>query len=120
MKKLNVGMIGYGFMGRTHSNAYRRVTNFFDVPYEPVLKVCCGLEAAEAEAFAKTWGYESHCTDWREVLGRDDVDIVAGQQRVEVVSVERVGYLPSRSFDLVGVQVAAGDRAGVRHAIHRP
>jgi len=76
MKKLNVGMIGYGFMGRTHSNAYRRVTNFFDVPYEPVMKVACGLDAAEAAAFARTWGYESSCTDWREVLARDDVDIV--------------------------------------------
>ena len=75
-KKLNVGMIGYGFMGRTHSNAYRRLTNFFDVPYEPVLKVACGLDDAEAAAFAKTWGYESHCTDWREVIGRDDIDIV--------------------------------------------
>jgi predicted dehydrogenase len=75
-KKLNVGMIGYGFMGRTHSNAYRRVTNFFDVPFDPVLKVACGLDDAEAKAFADTWGYESHCTDWREVIDRDDIDIV--------------------------------------------
>jgi predicted dehydrogenase len=75
-KTLNVGMIGYGFMGRTHSNAYRRVTNFFDVPFEPVLKVAFGLEDAEAKAFADTWGYESHCTDWREVIDRDDIDIV--------------------------------------------
>jgi len=63
-------------MGRTHSNAYRRLTNFFDVPYEPVLKVACGLEDTEAKAFARTWGYESHCTDWQEVLERDDIDIV--------------------------------------------
>ena len=75
-KRLNVGMIGYGFMGRTHSNAYRRLTNFFDVPYEPVLKVACGLEDTEAKAFARTWGYESHCTDWQEILERDDIDIV--------------------------------------------
>lgn len=38
-EKLNIGIIGYGFMGRVHSNAYRQVTRFFDVPYEPVLKV---------------------------------------------------------------------------------
>jgi len=75
-KKLNIGMIGYGFMGRTHSNAYRRVTNFFDVPYQPVLKVICGLEADEAKAFASKWGYESSCTDWRKVVDDKSIDVV--------------------------------------------
>ncbi len=56
MKKLNIAMVGYGFMGRTHSNAYRRVNNFFDLEYEPVLKVICGLEEKEAKAFAEQWG----------------------------------------------------------------
>ena len=64
-KELNVGMIGYGFMARTHSNAYRRVGNFFDLEYKPVLKSVCGLVEAEAEAFADRWGYESSATDWR-------------------------------------------------------
>ncbi|MHA1190291.1 MAG: gfo/Idh/MocA family oxidoreductase, partial [Alphaproteobacteria bacterium] len=41
-KTLNVGMIGYGFMGRCHSNAFRTVSNFFDVKYHPVLKAACG------------------------------------------------------------------------------
>ena len=41
MKKLNVGLIGCGFMGRTHSNAYRKVNNFFDLEYQPVLKAVC-------------------------------------------------------------------------------
>ena len=75
-KPLNVGMIGYGFMGRTHSNAYRRVTNFFDVPYDPVLKVICGLEEKEAKAFAERWGYESHTTDWRKVIDDKSIDVV--------------------------------------------
>ena len=52
-KKLNVGLIGYGFMGRTHSNAYCKVNNFFDLPYVPVRKVICGLEEKEAKAFAE-------------------------------------------------------------------
>ena len=43
MKKLNIGMIGYGFMGRTHSNAFSQVNHFFDVPYQPVLKTVCAL-----------------------------------------------------------------------------
>jgi hypothetical protein len=75
-KTLNVGLIGYGFMGRTHSNAYRKVTHFFDVPFQPVLKVVCGLVEAEARAFAAQWGYESFTTNWREVVERKDVDIV--------------------------------------------
>ena len=75
-KKLNVGIIGYGFMGRTHSNAYRRVGNFFDVPYDPVLQVICGLEEKEAKAFADRWGYQSHTTDWRKVIDDKKIDIV--------------------------------------------
>ncbi len=75
-KKLNVGLIGYGFMGRTHSNAYCKVNNFFDLAYEPVRKVICGLEEKEAKAFAEQWGYESHTTDWKSVIADDDIDLV--------------------------------------------
>jgi len=75
-KSLNIGIIGYGFMGRTHSNAYRKVRNFFDVPYEPVLKTICGLEEKEAKAFADRWGYQSHTTDWRKVIDDKSIDIV--------------------------------------------
>jgi predicted dehydrogenase len=75
-KPLNVGLIGYGFMGRTHSNAYRKVNHFFDLEYQPVLKVICGLVDAEARAFAAKWGYESHATDWHAVIDRKDIDLV--------------------------------------------
>lgn len=75
-KKLNVGLIGYGFMGRTHSNAYHKVTNFFDVPYEPVLQVVCGLEDKVAKAFAEQWGYQSHTTDWHKVVEDENIDVV--------------------------------------------
>ncbi len=76
MKKLNVGLIGYGFMGRAHSNAYRKVANFFDLEYQPVLKAVCARDGAKAAAFASKWGYESRETDWRKLLGRDDIDLV--------------------------------------------
>ena len=75
-KELNIGMIGYGFMARTHSNAYRRVGNFFDLEYKPVLKSVCGLVEAEAAAFADRWGYESYATDWRKVVERKDIDLI--------------------------------------------
>lgn len=75
-KELRVALIGYGFMGRTHSNAYHRVNDFFDLPYRPVLKCICGLVREEAEAFAKQWSYESADTDWKKVIARDDIDLV--------------------------------------------
>jgi predicted dehydrogenase len=62
---LNVGMIGYGFMGRAHSNAYRKVGNFFDLDYQPVLKAACGRTKAKTEEFAYRWGYETVETDWK-------------------------------------------------------
>ncbi len=76
MKKLNIGVIGCGFMGRTHSNAFRQVARFFDVPFEPVLKKVCARSAARAEAFASQWGYESTETDWRRLVESADVDLV--------------------------------------------
>lgn len=76
MKTINVGLIGYGFMGRTHSNAFRKVGNFFDLPYQPVLKAICARDGGKAAAFAKKWGYESVETDWRRLIEREDIDII--------------------------------------------
>jgi predicted dehydrogenase len=75
-KPLNLGMIGYGFMGRAHSNAYRKVNNFFDLEYRPVLKAVCARDEAKAKTFADRWGYESVETDWRKLLARKDIDAV--------------------------------------------
>ena len=75
-KPLNIGMIGYGFMGRTHSNAYCKVNNFFDLEYKPVLKAACARNAERIQAFADTWGYESIETDWRALVAREDIDAV--------------------------------------------
>ena len=75
-KPLNIGLVGYGFMGRTHSNAYKRVNDFFDVPYRPVLKAVCGRTAEGAKAFADQWGYESVETDWRKLINRKDIDAI--------------------------------------------
>jgi len=75
-KPLNIGMIGYGFMGRAHSNAYRKVNNFFDLEYRPVLKAVCARDKDKAQAFANTWGYESVETDWKKLIARADIDAV--------------------------------------------
>ena len=76
-KTLNIGLIGGGFMGRTHSNGYRRVPNFFpDLEYTPVLKAVCFRNETKAKAFAEQWGYESFETDWRKIIARPDIDAV--------------------------------------------
>jgi len=75
-KPLNIGMIGYGFMGRAHTNGYKRVNDFFDLPYRPVLKAACARDAAKIQAFADNWGYESIETDWKKLIARKDIDAV--------------------------------------------
>src|SRR5437870_2471412 len=75
-KPLNLAMIGYGFMGRAHSNAYRKVGNFFDLPYKVNLKAACARDAAKVKSFADQWGYESIETDWRKVIARKDIDCI--------------------------------------------
>ncbi|MCE9532827.1 MAG: Gfo/Idh/MocA family oxidoreductase [Planctomycetes bacterium] len=75
-KPLNIGMIGYGFMGRAHSNAYCKVNHFFDLKYRPVLKAVCARNAENAKAFADQWGYESIETDWRKLVERKDIDVI--------------------------------------------
>ncbi len=75
-KELRIGMIGYGFMGRAHSNAYATVDNFFDLDVKPVLKAVCARNQEKAQAFADNWGYESVESDWRKLIARDDIDAV--------------------------------------------
>jgi predicted dehydrogenase len=75
-KPLNIGLVGYGFMGRTHSNAYRQVSQFFDRESQPVLKAVCGRTEANARKFADQWGYESFETDWRKLVERKDIDAI--------------------------------------------
>ena len=75
-KTLNIALVGYGFMGKTHSNAFLQAPRFFDLPYQPVLKAVVARNADRVRAFADTWGYHSAETDWRTVVERKDIDLV--------------------------------------------
>lgn len=77
-KPLRVAVIGCGFMGKTHSNAYSQVNHFFPREHRPVLKVAVARpeEKDKLEKFAAAWGYESMETDWRKAIARSDVDLV--------------------------------------------
>lgn len=75
-KKLNMAMIGYGFMGRAHSNAFCQVNHFFDLEYQPVLKAACARNPEKLKAFAERWGWETTETDWRRLIERKDIDCI--------------------------------------------
>jgi len=75
-KPLRIALIGYGFMGRTHSNAFLQAPRYFDLAWQPVLKTVVARNADRVKKFAANWGYESAETDWRSVVNRPDIDLV--------------------------------------------
>ncbi|MEP1208336.1 MAG: Gfo/Idh/MocA family oxidoreductase [Rhizobiaceae bacterium] len=75
-KKLRIGLVGYGFMGRVHSNAFHQAPHYFDSEYQPELVAVCGRDKANAEAHAARWGFSSVETDWRALIERDDIDLI--------------------------------------------
>jgi predicted dehydrogenase len=74
--KLNLAMIGTGSIAKAHSNAFRQVGHFFDIPYALNLRVVCGRDQGKLEAAAARWGWAETATDWRAVVGRPDIDVV--------------------------------------------
>ena len=128
MKTLNIGVIGCGFMGRTHSNAFARVGSFFDVPIRPVLKKVCARSKDRAESFASNWGYQGFETDWRKLVESPDIDVVdiaspndthaeiaqAAAAAGKMVLCEKpLGRSPSESESMV----AAVEKAGVANMV---
>ena len=75
-KPLRIGLIGYGFMGRTHSNAFRKVSNFFDLEHEPILQAVCARDESKVRAFAEKWGWKSIETNWKKLIDRADIDVI--------------------------------------------
>jgi predicted dehydrogenase len=75
-KNLNVAMIGAGFMGRMHSNAYRQANSFFDSAHAACMKVVCIRDAARAKDFAERWGWQETEADWRKLIDRKDIDVI--------------------------------------------
>jgi len=123
-KQLRVGLIGCGFMGRTHSNAWGKVSRFFDLGYEPVLQAVCARNEDEVRAFAANWGYNSIETDWRALIARDDIDIIdiasPNNTHAEIaIAAARAGKMIAcekplgRTVEEAEAMVAAVEAAGV-------
>ena len=76
MKNLRVGLVGCGFMGRTHSNAFHQAPHFFDLPYKPILQAVCARNPKAVAEFAARWNYSSFETDWKKLVQRADIDLI--------------------------------------------
>lgn len=75
-RTINVGLIGYQFMGKAHSNAYRQVGRFFDLPCEVRMKTICGRNENAVKAAADKFGWEGYATDYRQVIADPEIDVI--------------------------------------------
>jgi predicted dehydrogenase len=123
--RLNVAMVGHGFMGAAHSQAWRVAPRFFDLPLTPWMSTIVGRNAAGVAAAAKKWGWASAETNWRSVVERDDIDLIdicsPGSTHVEiaVAALEAGKHVLcekplANSVAEAELMVDAADRAGLR------
>lgn len=75
-KTLNIGLVGYKFMGKAHSNAFKKLGMFFDPDAEVIMKAICGRDEEGAREAAEKFGWESYETDWKKLIARDDIDVI--------------------------------------------
>jgi myo-inositol 2-dehydrogenase/D-chiro-inositol 1-dehydrogenase len=127
-KKLNIGLVGYGFMGRTHSNAFLQAPRYFDLPFEPVLKAVAARNKDRVQQFAANWGYESAATDWRTLVDRKDIDVIdiasPNDTHAQIaVAAARAGKMVlcekplARTANEAESMVSAVDNAGVLNSV---
>jgi predicted dehydrogenase len=129
MKTLNVAIIGYKFMGKAHSNAWKKAPLFFDTKIEPVLKVACGRHDESLKAFARNWGWEETETDWKKVVERDDIDIIDIStptflhHDIAVEAAKRGKHIfcekpIAMTYDQAKAMYEAAEKAGVTHFLN--
>lgn len=128
-KELRIGLIGCGFMGRTHTNGYKRVGDFFpELEYRPVLKAVCSRNPEKVKAFADQWGYESVETDWKVLIAREDIDAVdictPNNMHAEIaIAAAAAGKIIlcekplSRTLEEAHQMVEAVEKAGVKNTV---
>jgi predicted dehydrogenase len=75
-KTINIGIVGTQFMGRAHSNAWMDVDKFYDLPVRPVMKAACDNVADNLGPFCRRFGWQSHETDWKKLVARNDIDVI--------------------------------------------
>jgi len=126
--QVNVALIGYAFMGKAHSNAYRQVAPFLAPTLTPRMKVICGRTPSAVRAAAREYGWDEAATDWQEVVTRKDIDIVdvstPGDSHMEIaIAAARAGKVVFCEKPLANTvrdaerMLAAVEKAGVLHMI---
>ena len=126
--EINVALIGYAFMGRAHSNAYRQVGPFFKPRLRPRMKVLCGRTRPNVEAAAKELGWEEVSTSWEEVVARKDIQLIdiatPGDSHAEIaIAAAQAGKAVfcekplANSLADADRMLAAVEKAGVTHMI---
>ena len=127
-REIRVGLVGCGFMGRTHSNAFRQAPVYFPLSHKPVLRACCARSGEAVTAFARQWGYDSAETDWRRLVERDDIDLIdiatPNDWHAEIaIAAARAGKMVmcekplGRSAEESAGMVEAVERAGVANMV---
>ncbi|ALS29570.1 Gfo/Idh/MocA family oxidoreductase [Paenibacillus cisolokensis] len=128
MDKVRVGMVGYKFMGKAHSNAYRALPMFFPDAPKPEMKAVCGRDPQGVEAARAQFGWESAETDWRRLVERDDIDLVDinapsdAHKEIAVAAAAAGKHLfcekpLALTLDDARDMLAAAEKAGVKHMI---
>ena len=127
--KINIAILGTKFMGKAHSNGWLQAPKFFNLPYEPVLKMVCARDIPAAKEFAANWGYEEVEADWRKAIESKDIDIIDictptylhAEMAIEAakagkhVFVEKPAAL---SYAEAKSMAEAADKAGVLHYLN--
>ncbi len=128
-KKLRIGLVGTGLMGRTHANGYNRIHNFFpELDYEPELVAVCSRNEEKVKAFAEQWNFASYETDWRKLIARDDIDAVdvctPNDSHAEIsIAAAEAGKMVlcekplSRTIEEGHKMVEAAEKAGVKTTV---
>ncbi|MDD5198299.1 MAG: Gfo/Idh/MocA family oxidoreductase [Terrimicrobiaceae bacterium] len=128
-KELRIGIIGYNFMGRAHSNGWLQAAKFFDLESLPVLQVACGRNGSALRAFADRWHWKHIETDWKKVVERDDVDVIdislpqhlhaevalAAAEAGKHIFCEKPMALSSGD---AGQMLQAAEKAGIKHYVN--
>ena len=128
MSEINIALIGYAFMGKAHSNAWRQVVPFMSPARTPRMKVICGRTRDKVEAAAREFGWEEAATDWREVVAREDIDLIdistPGDSHAEIaIAAARAGKAVlcekplANTVDEARAMVAAVEQAGLVHRL---
>ncbi len=128
MPDLRIGLVGCGFMGRTHSNAFHQTAHFFNLAYTPVKAAACARSAETASTFARRWNYQSFETDWRQLVERKDIDLIdiatPNDTHAEIaIAAANAGKMVlcekplGRTAPEAESMVAAVEKAGVRNMV---